>query len=166
MPTSASIFYKGTDGASTSARLNEKNTSCHHIQNTTVVFLSNCYNSIVQIMATSTPPFPQPIKISDLITIQTPLTRAGKGPGMIICIESELNLGSSNTHLEPAPLQKWAEEGFCVAQINVPEHTYHSVNVYLEALQALSNRSECFLSGKGSEQSVTLNSMISIICTC
>ena len=51
------------------------------------------------------------------LTLQPPLSRRGRGPGLILLLDpTQLYHGSPKT-LDPAPLQKWAEEGYAVAQV-------------------------------------------------
>jgi hypothetical protein len=71
----------------------------------------------------SAPPsilYPQPQIISPQITLQAPLSRLGKGPGLILVVNHAAEIEKSEKHLDPPPLQKWAEEGFAVVQLVVP----------------------------------------------
>jgi hypothetical protein len=71
----------------------------------------------------SAPPsisYPEPQIISPQITLQAPLSRRGKGPGLILVVNHAAEIGKSEKHLDPPPLQKWAEEGFAVVQLVVP----------------------------------------------
>ena len=69
----------------------------------------------------STPPsFPEPQRISSSITFQAPLSRRGRGPGLILVLDAYASVGKSEKGLEPPPLQKWAEEGFAVVMLLVP----------------------------------------------
>lgn len=72
----------------------------------------------------STPPvaptYPPPQSISPHLTLQPPLSRRGKGPGLILVLDHYALIEASEKHLDPPPLQKWAEEGFAVAQVLVP----------------------------------------------
>jgi carboxymethylenebutenolidase len=76
-------------------------------------------------MGEATPPsaplsFPKPQIISPQITLQAPLSRHGKGPGLILVLNHTALIDKSENHLDPPPLQKWAEEGFAVVQLIVP----------------------------------------------
>ncbi|KAF2186980.1 carboxymethylenebutenolidase [Zopfia rhizophila CBS 207.26] len=72
-------------------------------------------------MATSISlPSAPPKELSPHLTIQPPLSRRGHGPGLILVIDHYAPLSRSDKTLDPPPLQKWAEEGFAVAQIMVP----------------------------------------------
>lgn len=59
------------------------------------------------------------IKASSSVTIQPPLSRAGKGPALIILIDQVSATKASTEGIDPPPLQKWAEESFVVAQIDL-----------------------------------------------
>jgi hypothetical protein len=76
-------------------------------------------------LSEATPPsaplaFPEPQLISPHITLQAPLSRHGKGPGLILVLDHYALNEKSEKHLDPPPLQKWAEEGFAVVQLLVP----------------------------------------------
>jgi carboxymethylenebutenolidase len=76
-------------------------------------------------MGEATPPsaplsFPEPQIISSDITLQAPLSRRGKGPGLVLVVNHTALIDKSENHLDPPPLQKWAEEGFAVVQLKVP----------------------------------------------
>jgi carboxymethylenebutenolidase len=64
--------------------------------------------------------YPEPQAISPQITLQAPLSRRGKGPGLILVLDTSALIDKSEKHLDPPPLQKWAEEGFAVVQLVVP----------------------------------------------
>jgi carboxymethylenebutenolidase len=55
------------------------------------------------------------------ITILHPLSRRGQGPGMIVLVpETGVTSNNSDLRIEhgvPAPIMKWAEEGYTVAEI-------------------------------------------------
>jgi carboxymethylenebutenolidase len=61
-----------------------------------------------------------PQEISQNITLQTPLSRRGYGPGLVLVLDHYAARGRNPERLDPPPLQKWAEEGFCVVQVLVP----------------------------------------------
>ncbi|KAL0930968.1 carboxymethylenebutenolidase [Colletotrichum truncatum] len=74
------------------------------------------------------------------ITIQPPLSRRGHGPGLIILIEQGIDLTKHDEILDPPPAQKWAEEGYAIAQVVVtPEDNQVAQNVSsaIEKLRAL-----------------------------
>lgn len=60
-----------------------------------------------------------PVNVSDGVSLQSPLSRRGVGPGLILMISAAARepLQGSGTGLDPPPRQKWAEEGYAVAQI-------------------------------------------------
>ncbi|KAJ4350767.1 hypothetical protein N0V95_004444 [Ascochyta clinopodiicola] len=66
------------------------------------------------------PSYPPPQQISPHLILQPPLSRRGKGPGLILVLDHYALIEASEQHLDPPPLQKWAEEGFTVAQVLVP----------------------------------------------
>ncbi|KAF1346504.1 carboxymethylenebutenolidase [Delphinella strobiligena] len=61
-------------------------------------------------------PLPSPsapsIKVSENITLQPALSRLGRGPGLFLIVDRSIPLDAVNEPLDPAPLQKWAEEGY------------------------------------------------------
>jgi carboxymethylenebutenolidase len=59
------------------------------------------------------------VHVAPSVTIQPPLSRAGKGPGLIILVDQESATKASTESIDPPPLQKWAEESFVVAQIDL-----------------------------------------------
>ncbi|ORY01987.1 hypothetical protein BCR34DRAFT_493488 [Clohesyomyces aquaticus] len=65
-------------------------------------------------------PDAKPIEISPHLTLQPPLSRRGRGPGLILVLDHYALLQKSKANLDPPPLQKWAEEGYAVAQVLVP----------------------------------------------
>jgi carboxymethylenebutenolidase len=85
------------------------------------------------------PPVPLPsaksITIAPRITLQPPLSRRGHGPGLIIVTSKEYNAIEIFEHLDPAPLQKWAEEGYAVVQVVFSEAEF--VNDVTESVKAL-----------------------------
>lgn len=70
-------------------------------------------------------PLPLPsapsIKVSENITLQPALSKLGRGPGLILLVDKSIPLEAVNESLDPAPLQKWAEEGYTVAQIDISD---------------------------------------------
>ncbi|KAH8904910.1 hypothetical protein BR93DRAFT_969748 [Coniochaeta sp. PMI_546] len=91
------------------------------------------------------PPY-QPVQLTRALSIQEPLTRrGGPGPGLLIVQDAAAKTSPliSPPTLDPEPLQKWAEEGFCVARIEVPEHhslTEKELKLAIHALEAHDNR--------------------------
>lgn len=56
------------------------------------------------------------------LTLQPPLSRQGRGPGLLVICPDQVSLdGTQDTcTLDPPPLQKWAEEGYAVVRVGVP----------------------------------------------
>ncbi|KAM0326575.1 hypothetical protein ACHAQA_006444 [Verticillium albo-atrum] len=52
------------------------------------------------------------------LSIHDPLTRRGHGPGLIILTEEGHDIPKEGI-LDPPPAQKWAEEGFAIAQLTI-----------------------------------------------
>jgi carboxymethylenebutenolidase len=66
----------------------------------------------------------KPHCVADNVTLQTPLSRRGIGPGLLVLVPSAYcgtSSGTSSKTLDPEPLQKWAEEGFAVIQVKVAD---------------------------------------------
>lgn len=100
---------------------------------------------------TTTPPsptYPSPIVISPHITLQAPLSRRGRGPGLILVLDHYARLEKSHKYLDPLPLQKWAEEGFCVVQLLVPGKVEDGGEFALErAVEILEGCEGCEMEG-------------------
>lgn len=59
-------------------------------------------------------------------TYQPPLTHRASGPGLILVLSdryAHAQPPNKSVRLDPPPLQKWAEEGFCVLAFTVPDQT-------------------------------------------
>lgn len=89
---------------------------------------------------------PQPVKpmkpeqVAEGVTIVRPLSRKGTGPGLIVLVP----YSDSETPLEiedgiPSPRMKWAEEGYCVAEIR----PHASSNALKTAVTKLLETHEC-----------------------
>ena len=91
-------------------------------------------------MATSSLEF-KPVQISENVTLQTPLSRLGKGPGLILLVSKDYISRSSTDitkTLDPEPQQKWAEEGFAVVEVKVDPATLEDdFKVGVDALKKL-----------------------------
>lgn len=87
-------------------------------------------------------PSAKPFQVSESITIQPPLSRRGHGPGLILLVPAGLDLNGHSKTLDPPPLQKWAEEGYAVAQITLAEGGELKARLD-EALEALKELKEC-----------------------
>lgn len=105
-------------------------------------------------MKPSSPPvapasYPSPQQISPHLTLQPPLSRRGNGPGLILALDHYALIEESEKHLDPPPLQKWAEEGFAVVQLLVPGKVEDGGEFPLDkALEALKGCEGCDF-GKG-----------------
>ncbi|TKA25680.1 hypothetical protein B0A50_05775 [Salinomyces thailandicus] len=89
-------------------------------------------------------PSAPPRSISLSITIQPPLSRRGHGPALLLVVPAELDVNASPKTLDPPPLQKWAEEGFAVAQIQVVEDSGSLFQDDVKAaLKSLAELNEC-----------------------
>jgi carboxymethylenebutenolidase len=93
--------------------------------------------------ASVTLPSAKPIPLATNVTLQPPLSRCGKGPGLLILVSKEYkgvgeDIGSST--LDPEPLQKWAEEGFAVVEVRIgrtgsSENAQEAFDIGLDALR-------------------------------
>lgn len=100
-------------------------------------------------------PTPKLAIISPHLKLLKPLSRVGKGPGLILVTSGVLSEnGASNSHGEvavdsslevingvPSPLLKWAEEGYTVVEIT--EKALSQDHVVETALDALRDCPEC-----------------------
>jgi carboxymethylenebutenolidase len=68
----------------------------------------------------------KPVRLADNVTLQTPLSRYGKGPGLLLLTSKDYKSRPSTDMtktLDPEPRQKWAEEGFAVVEVKVDPET-------------------------------------------
>ncbi|KAF9875568.1 carboxymethylenebutenolidase [Colletotrichum karsti] len=77
------------------------------------------------------------------ITIQPPLSRRGHGPGLLILVEQGIDLSKHDKILDPPPAQKWAEEGYAVAQIVVATGDSEVTNKIESAIESLKALESC-----------------------
>jgi carboxymethylenebutenolidase len=63
------------------------------------------------------------------ITFQPPLSRRGHGPGLIAFLPPSRGTIEKSTlkHLDPEPVQKWAEEGYGVVGVSDIEETEQTI---------------------------------------
>lgn len=61
------------------------------------------------------------VQVTPELSLQSPLSRRGNGPGLVLVVPSTLDLRRHSKTLDPPPQQKWAEEGYAVAQILVKD---------------------------------------------
>ncbi|WYZ40082.1 hypothetical protein EsH8_IV_000423 [Colletotrichum jinshuiense] len=78
-----------------------------------------------------------------VVTIQPPLSRRGHGPGLLILVEQGIDLSKHDTVLDPPPIQKWAEEGYAVAQIVVAPGSNDLANHVASAIESLRGLESC-----------------------
>ncbi|KAK6388266.1 hypothetical protein LTR95_019737, partial [Oleoguttula sp. CCFEE 5521] len=79
------------------------------------------------------------------VSVVHPLSRKGTGPGIILLVsESGINAGSQLRieHGVPSATMKWAEEGYCVAEV-VPEAWSAQDDPLKEAVDALKQAINC-----------------------
>ncbi|KAK2000038.1 carboxymethylenebutenolidase [Colletotrichum falcatum] len=77
------------------------------------------------------------------ITIQPPLSRRGHGPGLLILVEQGIDLSKHDNILDPPPAQKWAEEGYAVAQIIVTHGANNITDSISSAIESLIELDSC-----------------------
>ncbi|KAI2465463.1 hypothetical protein F4781DRAFT_435404 [Annulohypoxylon bovei var. microspora] len=78
------------------------------------------------------------------LTIAAPLSRRGRGPGLLLLVDEGLDLRRHKKTLDPPPLLKWAEEGFAVAQLRAAASDGDMIHDRLRsALSQLSKLSSC-----------------------
>lgn len=97
--------------------------------------------------STSLPSAPS-VEISPGIVLQPPLSRCGRGPGLVLVRAASHAESQANNHtLDPEPLQKWAEESFAVAQITFDSESSASpssvFDLLCDAAQTLASLTEC-----------------------
>jgi carboxymethylenebutenolidase len=89
--------------------------------------------------------------LAPCITFQPPLSRRGHGPGLIAFLPSSssfIEKGASK-HLDPEPVQKWAEEGYGVVGVSAIEETEQAIIQALTlALQCLAESSSIDIKDK------------------
>ncbi|KAJ5567813.1 hypothetical protein N7535_007119 [Penicillium sp. DV-2018c] len=88
------------------------------------------------------------VDVSPYVTIQPPLSRCGRGPGLLLIRpHCYVKCQERNETLDPEPLKKWAEESFTVAQITLDDKSAGDKTalreLILEAERDLTGRSEC-----------------------
>ena len=86
----------------------------------------------------------KPIRLADNVTLQTPLSRLGKGPGLVLLISKDYKSRSPtdvSKTLDPEPQQKWAEEGFAAVEVKVDPATVEED--FKTGVAALTKLPEC-----------------------
>ncbi|KAH6705080.1 hypothetical protein BKA61DRAFT_616852 [Leptodontidium sp. MPI-SDFR-AT-0119] len=90
----------------------------------------------------------KPLSVATDTLLQTPLSKRGAGPGLLLIVPRDYqgrNFGGLNETLDPEPLQKWAEEGFAVAEVRVGAgaSTDAAIGYCGQAIQALTELPQC-----------------------
>ncbi|KAL5344114.1 hypothetical protein BJX70DRAFT_8451 [Aspergillus crustosus] len=88
------------------------------------------------------------VEVSSNIVVQPPLSRCGRGPGLVLIRPSAHAEDQKNSQsLDPEPLLKWAEESFAVARVTLDSQLsadQTSASAIVEkAVDALSSLPEC-----------------------
>ncbi|KAH6611474.1 hypothetical protein Trco_001494 [Trichoderma cornu-damae] len=98
------------------------------------------------------PPSAPPVSLGPSSVLQPPLSRCGSGPALVILLPGGYDAvfpgpDEPPRPLDPEPLQKWAEEGFAVVAVTLPEYEVELtgddatasdvVNLIREGVQAL-----------------------------
>jgi carboxymethylenebutenolidase len=104
----------------------------------------------MDISSTEQTPVPLPsakaIQHGPNVFIQPPLSRCGKGPALLILTPSEYkgrNPNELHRILDPEPLQKWAEEGFAVAEVKIGSNFQTFLDGLETAVEGLNALPEC-----------------------
>ena len=83
------------------------------------------------------------VELGNSLTLQPPLSRCGRGPGLIIVRPSSLaDCQNKNNSLDPEPLTKWAEESYSVVQVTVDIRD-DVRDLITTGVNALVSREEC-----------------------
>lgn len=96
-------------------------------------------------------PSAKPVQIGSNVVLQPPLSRRGKGPALLIITPGEYTGCDGNDlkkTLDPEPLQKWAEEGFAVAEVKVGSHFESFLDGCQKGIEALKSLLQCTFDGK------------------
>ncbi|XMA18934.1 hypothetical protein WAI453_011725 [Rhynchosporium graminicola] len=91
-------------------------------------------------------PSNKPISLGSTNLLQTPLTRTGHGPGLLLIVPHDYQgpiSGDLNKTLDPDPLRKWAEEGFAVAEVRLSARAKTAVEDLQQAVKALLEMPQC-----------------------
>nr|POE66001.1 hypothetical protein CFP56_57691 [Quercus suber] len=87
-------------------------------------------------------PPPEPAKLAPGLTRVTPLSRRGKGPGLLVLVD-EAASGCTVENGIPTPLMKWAEEGYCVVEITQEAFEGEDAAPIETALHQLGRSEQC-----------------------
>lgn len=81
-----------------------------------------------------------PVRLAQNILLQNPLSRRGKGPGLLLITSDKYDDRKEQPirkTLDPEPLQKWAEEGFVVVEVKVSGGQTDLIATLTTAIQTL-----------------------------
>ncbi|KAF7163082.1 hypothetical protein CNMCM5623_008102 [Aspergillus felis] len=97
--------------------------------------------------STSLPSAPR-VELKPRVVLQPPLSRCGRGPGLILIRPSHFaECQERNESLDPEPLQKWAEESYAIVQISLDAESSGDEGCVLDlvktAIDSLSSLREC-----------------------
>lgn len=116
-----------------------------------LTFIEKVYEDSVKMTSSTELSSAKPIPFGSQIVIQPPLTRLGSGPGLLLLRPSRFSdCQQKNETLDPEPIQKWAEEGFAVAQITVEGDGITSdtiLDLSSQAKQHLADLPQCSSTG-------------------
>jgi carboxymethylenebutenolidase len=76
------------------------------------------------------------VQLAPHLILQPPLTRRGHGPGLILLVPNSITALESDS-LDPKPLQKWAEEGYAVVQVEAQDSGFDITRDLKTAIEAL-----------------------------
>lgn len=97
--------------------------------------------------STSLPSAPV-IDLGQDVVLQPPLSRCGRGPGLIILRPSSyVDWQGRNNSIDPVPIKKWAEESYAVVQITLDPQSSgiqeHVGNMFATGINGLASLAEC-----------------------
>lgn len=102
--------------------------------------MGSMFNDITQ------PPPPLPVEelreLENGISILSPLTRRGHGPGIIL-LTPDNDASTKIIEGVPSHLIKWAEEGYTVVEIQKQALVQDAAGVFKQGLEALQANSKC-----------------------
>jgi hypothetical protein len=128
----------------------DKNSATRQIQNFYPT-ASTCHDQAISIMSAelpTTPPSPVQTKATAIgpgLTLLSPLTRRGRGPGLLL-LASDQNATLDIRDGVPSSLVKWAEEGYSVVAIGASAVKTEKANIAQvldDSIKALEDCSEC-----------------------
>ncbi|OAX82049.1 hypothetical protein ACJ72_03606 [Emergomyces africanus] len=98
-------------------------------------------------------PSARPTQLGPNLTLQPPLSRRGHGPGLLLLLPDNIPLDNNKETVDPPPLQKWAEEGYAVAKVQIPATAaatdgFSVLSAVQQGLEALKGLVECDVKDK------------------